>query len=148
MTPNPPTPTPVSQGDRETEIVLGHPATREWCAAVDSRHAATELELTAKDAEIVAIDAILKKYVEIEHRDSNTIATLTNELASLKQSILDLSHPNLRMLMKDRDRAVAELARAKVCISTLKETMSGSQLARAGDRLFEVQARAASEPKP
>lgn len=36
----------------DTPIVLGHPATKEWCQAVDAHHAATESLLANASAEV------------------------------------------------------------------------------------------------
>lgn len=91
MTSNPPTPTPVSQGDLETAT----PRT------------ALQIMVARSQGHDGYVHAAFATVLEGELTD------LHAELASLKQSILDLSHPNMRMLMADRDRAIAELVKCK-----------------------------------
>lgn len=159
MTPNPPAHTPVSQGDREIRSVIVQKLFTITGDEIEQlianyRAACVAEELTAKDAEIA-------RWKECAYNAGVECHHLRAELASLKQSILDLSHPNLRLIMTDRDRAISELAKCKedvawlvrcgeALIAACPHTGEGGQRAIAAfDMRHAIDTvRAASEPKP
>mgnify|MGYP001597355872 CR=1 FL=1 len=110
---------------------MSHNITR-WCPEHgdwddDVDHPAESCETCIKEGKFETRDQILKRAEQAEaERDAAVndleagfmkgayarLKELQNaeaELAALKQSILDLSHPNMRMLLAERDQAV-ELA--------------------------------------
>jgi predicted trehalose synthase len=50
---------------RDILFVLGHPATKDWCLAVDGHHAVTEAEVKRLTAELARVEKDLQNLTEL-----------------------------------------------------------------------------------
>ena len=73
----------LEAAEKELPLVLGHPATKDWCEAVDSHHAATEEEVNRLRSTIATQSAEIERLHKlIDERDVHS-AKLQNEASKL-----------------------------------------------------------------
>ncbi len=127
--PDAPSPAATDPAPEARELSAEAPEeVREWAAHMDLH--LTEHDLRHAGLALRAAWPTVRVYLRSLQQ---ALARAQEELASLKQSIADLSHPNMRMLIEDKKRDEAELEKVQarldaVMLEYCPEEMSREQV--------------------